>query len=151
MTLVNDTDRRGQSPSNDAATAVVEGVGDHACEYMTGGRVAILGPHGRNLAAGMSGGVAYVLDLAEERVNREMVDIEPLTADDLEWLHDTVERHYTETGSQVAAALLADWGRRSAAFRRIMPKDYKRVLAALAEAERSGRDADEMVMEAARG
>ena len=136
---------------NSGATAVVEGVGDHACEYMTGGRVAILGPHGRNVAAGMSGGIAYVLDLAVERVNREMVDVEPLTAEDLEWLHDLVERHYTETGSRIAAALLGDWGRRSGSFRKIMPRDYKRVLAAVAEATRAGRSPDEMIMEAARG
>jgi glutamate synthase (NADPH/NADH) large chain len=136
---------------NSGATAVVEGVGDHACEYMTGGRVAILGPHGRNVAAGMSGGIAYVLDLAEEQVNREMVDVEPLTAADVEWLHDLVERHYTETGSRIAASLLGDWARRASSFRKIMPRDYKRVLAALAEAERAGRDADEVIMEAARG
>ncbi len=136
---------------NSGATAVVEGVGDHACEYMTGGRVAILGPHGRNVAAGMSGGIAYVLDLVEERVNPEMVDVEGLTAADVEWLYDLVERHYTETGSRIAASLLGDWGWRSASFRKIMPRDYKRVLAAVAEATRAGRSPDEMIMEAARG
>jgi glutamate synthase (NADPH/NADH) large chain len=136
---------------NSGATAVVEGVGDHACEYMTGGRVVILGPHGRNLAAGMSGGVGYVLDLAEDRVNREMVDVEELTAQDTEWLRELVERYSTETGSQLAACLLGDWGRQSGRFRKIMPRDYKRVLAAMSEAERSGRDADEMIMEVARG
>jgi glutamate synthase (NADPH/NADH) large chain len=136
---------------NSGATAVVEGVGDHACEYMTGGRVAILGPHGRNVAAGMSGGIAYVLDLVATRVNREMVDIEELTAADTEWLHDLVERYYTETGSRIAASLLGDWGRRAASFRKIMPRDYKRVLIAVAEAERAGRAADDVIMEAARG
>ncbi|HSV66683.1 MAG TPA: glutamate synthase large subunit [Mycobacteriales bacterium] len=136
---------------NSGATAVVEGVGDHACEYMTGGRVVVLGSHGRNVAAGMSGGIAYLLDLSIDRVNPEMVDVEELSAADLDWLHETVERHYTETGSQVAAALLADWRRRAAAFRKIMPRDYKRVLVAMAEAEQAGRDVDEVVMEAARG
>jgi glutamate synthase (NADPH) large chain len=136
---------------NSGATAVVEGVGDHACEYMTGGRVVILGPHGRNLAAGMSGGVAYVLDLAQQRVNREMVDIETLTAADVDWLHELVTRHYTETGSRIAASLLGDWHRRVAGFAKIMPRDYKRVLAAMDAARRDGRDVDEVIMEAARG
>jgi glutamate synthase (NADPH) large chain len=136
---------------NSGATAVVEGVGDHGCEYMTGGRVAILGPHGRNLAAGMSGGIAYVLDLVPERVNREMVDIESLSAAEAEWLHDLIERHWTLTGSPVAAGLLDGWGLRAVSFSKIMPRDYKRVLAAMAEARRAGRDADEVIMEAAHG
>src|SRR5262249_49938117 len=94
---------------NSGATAVVEGVGDHGCEYMTGGRAVVLGPTGRNFAAGMSGGIAYVLDLRPERLNAEMVDLDPLGDDDRAYLRDIVERHRAETGSTVAAALLADW------------------------------------------
>ncbi|MFI6531408.1 glutamate synthase large subunit [Nonomuraea sp. NPDC050547] len=132
---------------NSGATAVVEGVGDHGCEYMTGGRAVILGPTGRNFAAGMSGGIAYLLDLDLNRVNREMVAIEEPTADDVEFLRETVERHFAETGSSVAAALLATWdpGR----FSKIMPTDYKRVLQAAEAARIEGRDIDEAVMAAA--
>jgi glutamate synthase (NADPH/NADH) large chain len=136
---------------NSGATAVVEGVGDHGCEYMTGGRVVILGQHGRNLAAGMSGGIAYVLELAAQRVNREMVDIEELSTSDTEWLHELVTRYHAETGSRIAASLLGDWSRRVAGFGKIMPRDYKRVLAATDQARRAGRDVDEAIMEAARG
>jgi glutamate synthase (NADPH/NADH) large chain len=135
---------------NSGATAVVEGVGDHGCEYMTGGRVVVLGPTGRNFAAGMSGGVAYLLDLDPARVNTEMVDLEPLSMEDSTELRSIVERHFTETGSPVAEALLADWPRRSAAFSKIMPRDYKRVLQATRMAELSGRNVDEAIMEAAR-
>ena len=91
---------------NSGATAVVEGVGDHGCEYMTGGRVVVLGPTGRNFGAGMSGGIAYVLRPRRRRsrrcVNYEMVDLEPLDDDDREWLRDVVDRHRDETGSAVA-------------------------------------------------
>ncbi|MBS2962699.1 glutamate synthase large subunit [Actinocrinis puniceicyclus] len=139
---------------NSGATFVVEGVGDHALEYMTGGRVVILGEHGRNLAAGMSGGVAYVLDLKVARVNPQMVAVEALDAADRAFLHDTVKRHFEETGSQTAAVLLADWAGSIARFAKIMPTDYKRVLGAKAAAERSGlseQEALEKIMEAAHG
>ncbi|TVT33853.1 glutamate synthase large subunit [Amycolatopsis rhizosphaerae] len=136
---------------NSGALAVVEGVGDHACEYMTGGRVVVLGGIGRNFAAGMSGGVAYVLDLPALRVNREMVDIDPLDDEDTEFLRDAVERHYAETDSAVARALLADWDVAVTRFGKVMPKDYKRVLQAQAAAERDGRDVNEAIMEAAHG
>jgi glutamate synthase (NADPH/NADH) large chain len=136
---------------NSGATAVVEGVGDHGCEYMTGGRVVVLGKIGRNFAAGMSGGVAYVLDLPEHRVNPEMVDLDPLTDDDRTDLREAVERHYAETDSTVAHDLLTDWDDAVERFGKIMPKDFKRVLAAREQAERDGRDADEAVMEAAHG
>ncbi|CAN5263054.1 glutamate synthase large subunit [soil metagenome] len=136
---------------NSGATAVVEGVGDHACEYMTGGRVVILGPMGRNLAAGMSGGQAYVLDLAAQRVNTDMVAIEELTDDDRDWLEATVAEHAELTGSTIASGLLADWPRRVEAFSKIMPLDYKRVLEASRIAEAAGSDIDTAVMEAARG
>jgi glutamate synthase (NADPH/NADH) large chain len=139
---------------NSGALAVAEGVGDHGCEYMTGGRVVILGPVGRNFAAGMSGGIAYVLDLPARRVNPEMVDLEPVESgsDDAKFLLDVVDRHCEQTGSLAAARLLAEWddtvlGR----FTKVMPKDYKRVLAAASAAQRDGRDIDEAVMAAAHG
>jgi glutamate synthase (NADPH/NADH) large chain len=136
---------------NSGATAVVEGVGDHACEYMTGGRVVILGPTGRNVAAGMSGGVAFVLDLAEQRVNGEMVDIEPLDDEDRAFLRDVVTKHAGETASTVATALLADWEMAVERFTKIMPRDYKRVLEAARAAESQGIDVDTAVMAAAHG
>ncbi|HEV2089124.1 MAG TPA: glutamate synthase-related protein, partial [Cryptosporangiaceae bacterium] len=136
---------------NSGATAVVEGVGDHGCEYMTGGIVVVLGTTGRNFAAGMSGGVAYLLDLDPALVNGEMVDLEELPAADVPVLRDLVERHHTETGSTVAEALLADWARHEGSFTKVMPRDYKKVLQATRLAELSGRPVDEAVMEAARG
>jgi len=136
---------------NSGATAVVEGVGDHGCEYMTGGRVVVLGPTGRNFAAGMSGGIAYVLDLRPERVNREMVDLEEPDEQDAEFLREIVERHLAETGSTVAKALLADWDAALKRFSKIMPLDYKRVLQARAAAEAEGRDVNEAIMAAAHG
>jgi glutamate synthase (NADPH/NADH) large chain len=114
---------------NSGATAVVEGVGDHACEYMTGGRVAILGPTGRNVAAGMSGGVAYVVDLEPHNVNAEMVDLDPLDDGDRETLRQMLTEHLEETGSPVAEGLLDQLDR----FTKVMPRDYKRVLAEMAE------------------
>jgi glutamate synthase (NADPH/NADH) large chain len=136
---------------NSGATAVVEGVGDHGCEYMTGGRAIVLGPTGRNFAAGMSGGVAYVLDLRPERVNREMVELDELTEQDSEFLREAVERHLTETGSTVAKGLLEDWDAALPRFSKIMPMDYKRVLMAAETARLEGRDIDEAVMAAAHG
>jgi glutamate synthase (NADPH/NADH) large chain len=136
---------------NSGALAVVEGVGDHGCEYMTGGHVVVLGEIGRNFAAGMSGGIAYVLDLPRHRVNPEMVDIDPPDDEDTELLRDVVERHYAETESAVAHALLADWDIAVERFGKVMPKDYKRVLQAQAAAEREGRDVNEAIMEAAHG
>ncbi len=135
---------------NSGVLAVVEGVGDHACEYMTGGRVVVLGETGRNLAAGMSGGIAYVLDLKPGRVNTEMVQIEELEDADREFLLDRIQRHAEETDSAVALRLLADPESTLARFSKIMPLDYKRVLQAQAQAELEGRDPIEAVMEAAR-
>ncbi|MEV0625727.1 glutamate synthase large subunit [Nonomuraea wenchangensis] len=134
---------------NSGATAVVEGVGDHGCEYMTGGRAVVLGPTGRNFAAGMSGGIAYLLDLRQERVNREMVAVEELSATDAEFLKEVVEKHFAETGSPVAKELLADWEAALGRFGKIMPTDYKRVLAAAEAARIEGRNVDEAVMAAA--
>ncbi|WP_431925349.1 glutamate synthase large subunit [Amycolatopsis tucumanensis] len=134
---------------NSGATVVAEGVGDHAFEYMTGGRAVVLGPTGRNLAAGMSGGIGYVLDLDEGSVNREMVELLPLEPEDLNWLKDIVTRHHELTRSAVAASLLGDWPRRSASFTKVMPRDYKRVLEATKAAKAAGRDVDEAIMEVA--
>ncbi|MGH3734948.1 MAG: glutamate synthase large subunit [Micromonosporaceae bacterium] len=134
---------------NSGATAVVEGVGDHGCEYMTGGTVVVLGVTGRNFAAGMSGGVAYVYRLDQRRVNRELVDLEPMSTADQVTLKELVERHRVETGSVVGTALLSDWTRELAHFTKVMPRDYRRVLAAIEAAEAEGRDVDEVVMEVA--
>ena len=128
---------------NSGATAVVEGVGDHGCEYMTGGKVVVLGPTGRNFAAGMSGGYAFVLDLDEGRVNPELVElgkVEGRAADELEGL---VRRHFEETGSTVAEELLADWTAALARFTEVMPSDFKRVLEAREEALEEGLNEDE--------
>ncbi|MBW8481086.1 glutamate synthase large subunit [Actinomadura parmotrematis] len=134
---------------NSGATAVVEGVGDHALEYMTGGRAVIIGRTGRNLAAGMSGGIAYVLDLVPERVNPDMVDLEGLTDEDAAYVHGLVERHHAETGSAAAARLLEDWAAARTRFTKIMPRDYRRVLEAAETARAEGRDVDEAIMAAA--
>jgi glutamate synthase (NADPH/NADH) large chain len=136
---------------NSGATAVAEGTGDHGCEYMTGGTVVVLGRTGRNFAAGMSGGVAYLLDPDPGRVNLEMVDLEPLDASDAALLRRLAERHRAETGSAVAGRLLAGWEQALARFVKVMPKDYKRVLDAASRAEREGRDVSEAVMAAAHG
>ncbi|HMM94521.1 glutamate synthase large subunit [Phycicoccus sp.] len=141
---------------NSGATAVVEGVGDHGLEYMTGGTALILGPTGRNVAAGMSGGVAYVLDLDRERVNPELVDLRPLRPEDELVVHDLLERHVRWTDSSVAARLLADWGSARSAFTLVLPRQYQRVLDVRAKAEAEGLDPDgpqvwERIMEASRG
>src|SRR5207342_1110934 len=135
---------------NSGATAVVEGVGDHACEYMTGGRVLVLGKTGRNFAAGMSGGTAYVLDLKAHRVNAELVDLGPVPDEVAEELHALVSRHHEETGSTVAEELLADWPGTVGRLTEVMPRDYRRVLEARAAAEAeglSGDDIDKRIME----
>ena len=139
---------------NSGATAVVEGVGDHGCEYMTGGLVLVLGPTGRNFAAGMSGGVAYVYDPARtfgQRVNLEGVDVEPLGPDDSFVVRSLVERHGIETESAVAARLLECWDSEVLEFVKVMPRDYRRILEATRLAEAEGRSVDEAVMEAAHG
>ena len=142
---------------NSGATAVVEGVGDHGCEYMTGGRVVVLGPTGRNFAAGMSGGIAYAYDRDGEfasRVNYELVEIEPLDDDDLAWLKKTVEDHKRHTGSAVAERLLNGWNVEISKIRKVMPRDYRSVLNVIATAKADGLNEDqtnERVMEAARG
>ncbi len=136
---------------NSGALAVVEGVGDHACEYMTGGRVVVLGKTGRNMAAGMSGGIAYVLGLDPDRINTAMVELQRLDQEDLIWLHNVVATHARHTGSTVATSVLSDWPRRSAQFTKVMPTDYQRVLEATRMAKAEGRDVDNAIMEASRG
>ncbi len=122
---------------NSGAQAVVEGVGDHGCEYMTGGHVVVLGRTGRNFAAGMSGGIAYVLDVDggfETRCNMELVGFDPLEDDDIAILRALVEEHLERTGSTVAAQVLANWDDELARFVKVMPHDYKRALAEIAAA-----------------
>ena len=121
---------------NSGAVAVVEGVGDHGCEYMTGGTVVVLGATGRNFAAGMSGGVAYVLD--EERTfaarcNRASVALEQLGIDDHELVRDLLERHAALTGSAVAKRLLRRWTQERERFVKVMPEEYRRALRAQLE------------------
>jgi glutamate synthase (ferredoxin) len=129
---------------NSGAHAVVEGIGDHGCEYMTGGRVVVLGYSGRNFAAGMSGGVAYVLDVDgdfKRRCNLGMVELGPLDqAEDIALVRDLIRRHVGHTGSTYARGLLDDWIRVQPRFVKVMPKDYKRVLAAEARALAEGRE-----------
>jgi len=138
---------------NSGASAVVEGVGDHGCEYMTGGRAVILGPTGRNFAAGMSGGLAFVWDPGKSlfrRMNLDMVDIDSLDGEDVEWLRDVVTRHLEETGSKVAEGILAGWWKNVRNFTKVFPKDYKRVLEATRGAVERGIDVDEAIMASAR-
>jgi glutamate synthase (NADPH) large chain len=134
---------------NSGATAVVEGVGDHALEYMTGGTVVILGKTGRNIAAGMSGGRAFVLDLNTEVVNTEMVDVLAVPSNQRELLHSILSDFHVETGSEIAASLLAAWDNEIARFSLIMPRDYARVLGAIERATREGLPMDEYIMEVA--
>ncbi len=136
---------------NSGAAAVVEGTGDHGCEYMTGGVAVVLGRTGRNFAAGMSGGIAYLLDADVRHVNHQMVDLEAIESADAVRLRDLLERYEAETGSEVAASLLVDWQAALARFTKIMPKDYRRVLEATRRAEREGRDVNEAVMTASHG
>jgi glutamate synthase (NADPH) large chain len=134
---------------NSGAIAVVEGVGDHACEYMTGGKVVVLGQTGRNFAAGMSGGIAYVVDLNVENVNSEMVELESLDDNDKEFLSSILKEYLEETDSPLAKQLLNDKDFKK--FTKVMPREYKRVLLAQAKAKRDGTDPMQAVMEVSRG
>jgi len=123
---------------NSGALAVVEGVGDHGCEYMTGGRAVVLGPTGLNFAAGMSGGIAYVLDpdgSFAARCNMGLVGFDAISESDAIELHDMIEEHHLRTQSPVAARVLRNWAATLEAFKKVMPHDYKRALAELDEAE----------------
>jgi glutamate synthase domain-containing protein 3 len=129
---------------NSGALAVVEGVGDHGCEYMTGGRVVVLGPTGRNFAAGMSGGIAYVYDKGrtfERRCNLELVGLEPLDDDDALEVQTLIKEHAQRTGSLVARNVLASWERACERFVKVMPRDYKRVLEERAAASKAAIEA----------
>ncbi|MER5364982.1 glutamate synthase large subunit [Streptomyces sp. NPDC002722] len=138
---------------NSGATVVSEGVGDHGCEYMTGGHAVVLGETGRNFAAGMSGGVAYVIDLNRDNVNAgNLGAVETPSDADRQWLHDVVRRHQEETGSTVAEKLLAEWDTAVTRFSKIIPSTYKAVLAAKDAAELAGlseQETTEKMMEAA--
>jgi glutamate synthase (ferredoxin) len=137
---------------NSGVNAVVESVGDHGCEYMTGGRVAVLGATGRNFAAGMSGGVAYVLDEAGDfpgRCNLQMVGVEALA--DLEEIIEVqrmIQRHVEYTGSDLGQRVLANWNVLVPKFCKVMPKDYKRMLTAIKRVTDSGLSGEEAVMAA---
>ena len=140
---------------NSGAYTVVEGVGDHGCEYMTGGRVVVLGKTGRNFAAGMSGGVAYVLDETGDfpaRCNLGMVDLEPLVEEeDVEEVKDLITRHLRYTSSSVAEQVLIHWDQYQPRFVKVMPRDYKRAMRAMKLAEEKGIPWETAVMEGAHG
>ena len=140
---------------NSGAHAVVEGVGDHGCEYMTGGRVVVIGETGRNFAAGMSGGVAFVLDEAGDfkvRCNLTMVDLEPLIADeDVEEVKELLRRHIRYTKSTVAERVLKQWDAMQPKFVKVMPKDYKRAINAMKRAQLEGIPWEQAVMVGAHG
>ena len=140
---------------NSGVSTVVEGVGDHGCEYMTGGRVVIIGKTGRNFAAGMSGGIAYVLDEDDDFAiccNQAMVDLDLIDSEeDVETVQTLVNNHYIYTQSTVAKVILDDWDNQMKKFVKVMPKDYKRVLNAIKKARETGMPEDEAIMEAAHG
>jgi len=131
---------------NSGATAIVEGVGDHGCEYMTGGTVIILGKTGRNFAAGMSGGRAFVLDLDERLVNPELVDILALPADQEDVVRKFVSKFYAETGSKIAGQVSNNWSEYKSRISLVMPRDYARVLEVMVKAERAGLSPEAEVM-----
>ena len=137
---------------NSGATAVVEGCGDHGLEYMTGGTAVILGRTGRNFAAGMSGGTAYVYDSAHDlyrRLNKELVSMEEVSEEyDIQRLRDLITMHKEETGSSLAADILDDFDTRIHCFKKIIPKDYRRMLMEISRAESRGLNHDEAVLEA---
>jgi len=134
---------------NSGALAIVEGIGDHGCEYMTGGTVIVLGRTGRNFAAGMSGGRAFILDLVSANVNPEMVDVLAVPEEQKAILQANLSAFVAETGSVVATQILKDWEKNISRISLIMPRDYARVLAAMERAEREGLPVDELVMEVA--
>ena len=140
---------------NSGVNTVVEGVGDHCCEYMTGGNVVVIGSTGRNFAAGMSGGMAFVLDDKDKfdtNCNQSDVGIEELVEDeDIELVKGLLTKHFEYTKSTVAKKILDDWSSYQSQFIKVMPRDYKRVLEAIKRAKAEGTSVDEAVMEAAHG
>ena len=137
---------------NSGAWAVAEGCGDHGCEYMTGGRVAILGPTGKNFAAGMSGGIAYVLDENHElylHLNKQMVDMDAVSErHDAEELRALIEGHVRETGSPLGRRILGDFEQYLPKFKKIIPRDYKRMIAAIGQMEEKGMSHEKATLEA---
>ncbi len=137
---------------NSGATAVVEGVGDHGCEYMTGGRVAVLGGTGKNFAAGMSGGVAYVLDMENDlytRVNKEMVHIEHVTTKmDVGELKSMIEEHVANTNSELGKKILDNFTEYLPKFKKIIPIDYEKMLTTILQMEEKGMSSEQAKMEA---
>jgi glutamate synthase (ferredoxin) len=137
---------------NSGVHAVVEGVGDHGCEYMTGGRVVVLGRTGRNFAAGMSGGEAYVYDpdgSFAKRCNFEMVDLEKLAnPTEIDEVNAMIRRHYEYTASPVAKEMLDHWGATVAKFTKVMPRDYKRMMDAYAQVVAEGLSGEDALMAA---
>ncbi|MDF2985437.1 MAG: glutamate synthase [Eubacterium sp.] len=134
---------------NSGIKAVVEGVGDHGCEYMTGGRVVILGRTGRNFAAGMSGGIAYVLDFNEEYCNKSLVLLEKITNEaELNEIKNMIAKHVEYTGSPLGGKVLADWNNYSQRFTKVIPKDYKKMLESIEKAHSKGLSGEEALMAA---
>jgi len=137
---------------NSGVNAVVEAVGDHGCEYMTGGRVLVLGPTGRNFAAGMSGGIAYVLDETGEfpaNCNTQLVGLDKLqAADEIEQVWKMIQRHQTYTQSARAGKVLANWDQMVPKFVKVMPKDYQRMLACIDRAQAQGLTGEDALMSA---
>jgi len=134
---------------NSGIKAVVEGVGDHGCEYMTGGRVVVLGRTGRNFAAGMSGGIAYILDFDERYCNKAMVLIEKIDSDEeMEEVRSMIAKHVAYTGSPLGTKVLADWGNYSKRLTKVIPKDYKQMLINIEEAHEEGLTGEAALMAA---
>lgn len=137
---------------NSGVNAVVEAVGDHGCEYMTGGNVIVLGATGRNFAAGMSGGIAYILDPAgtfPSHCNKQMVELEKLEkADEVAFVRGMIEKHAKYTGSQRAKQILDLWADMTPKFVKVIPKDYKRVLQSLERVKSSGLSGEQAIMAA---
>jgi len=137
---------------NSGVDAVVEAIGDNGCEYMTGGRVVVLGPAGRNFGAGMSGGIGYVLDETGDftkRINMQMVGVEKLEAKaEIAAVRALIEKHLDYTKSPRAQAILANWDAFVPKFVKVLPKDYKRMLACIDRAQAQGLTGDEAIMAA---
>jgi len=139
---------------NSGAEVVVEGIGDHGCEYMTGGRAIILGRTGRNFAAGMSGGIAYVYDADstfKENWNPELTELEKLEDDEeIAYIKNMVIKHKAKTGSAVADTILGDWDNAVHKFVKVMPTDYKKILGYIAEVSKGGQyEGEDDIMDAA--
>ncbi|MDF2657166.1 MAG: glutamate synthase family protein, partial [Bacillota bacterium] len=132
---------------NSGVKAVVEGVGDHGCEYMTGGKVVILGKTGRNFAAGMSGGIAYILDFDEVYCNKSIVKLEKITSEDeMYQVKNMIKNHVSYTDSPLGKAILENWKTYVNRFTKVIPKDYKRMLENIDKAYKAGLSGEEAIM-----